>query len=636
MNTTENSAKTRISPEERARLLAVAGNPLHGQVEPLASKPGCFRVCIRIPRKETHSKNATRRLFGVIVGDEFLTAEQYHRKFTRRGNLRVILPEGQPRRPRGRPRRNTVTVMLPNPANDASAATTAPKADPESAFYKNADAGVLTRMLDAVPILYRTAENCGLVSDLCAAYGNDTFAAEILSVAMFWIIDKNNVSQRFPWFSRSHALPFLGQMQEYDLCNMFSALGSMETQLFKLFDLRMRRLPAESRINYDSTTIPTSARDACFAQVSFTKEGTLEALEHFSLLVDQKTHQPVMFQVVQGRTPDCKTVSDLCHRLREIAANPNNLMVCDRGYETLENLMTLDDQGRHYLMAVRSLNQQDIASAIDTCITKVKEPTARHVIPGTEINGMTIPATLRHEGRTLHVWLHVFYDHRQAADKRAALLQRLNDFEALWNSKTEHQRYDLLSDPLRQKYYVRPRVSEMRQPLQRNLADIDYEIDGYGVFANVSNIELSTAQAYDIYRHRDIIEKVFQMGKTGLKIDTARAHRQDTLDGRFVVAFVALTIISELTRQLGQPRELPDRRCKPLRAHTYSVSDVINRTSGIALNYGIKDDRFWLTGVYKDLPRICAACGTADVYERVPPFIYQNRMELARYSKELL
>ena len=48
----------------------------------------------------------------------------------------------------------------------------------------------------------------------------------------------------------------------------------------------------------------------------------------------------------------------------------------------------------------------------------------------------------------------------------------------------------------------------------------------------------------------------------GIKLDTVRTHRQDTMEGRFVVTFVALSIIAELKFQFGKARGFKDRRKK--------------------------------------------------------------------------
>ena len=144
----------------------------------------------------------------------------------------------------------------------------------------------------------------------------------------------------------------------------------------------------------------------------------------------------------------------------------------------------------------------------------------------------------------------------------------------------------------------------------------------FGFFANVSLSEMTSEQAYKIYRGRDNIEKYFESGKMGIKLDTVRAHRQDTMEGRFVVAFVALSIIAELKFQLGQARVFKDKRKKKIAPHEYSVADVIDLTAGITINHAVRTGKSWISGKLNDIARISVACGFSEtLYDKVPNYI---------------
>lgn len=75
-----------------------------------------------------------------------------------------------------------------------------------------------------------------------------------------------------------------------------------------------------------------------------------------------------------------------------------------------------------------------------------------------------------------------------------------------------------------------------------------------------------------------------------------RAHRQDTMEGRFVVAFVALSILAELKHQLSKRRTFEDKRKKDIPEKAYSVSDVLDITAGTTINYGVRTKQHWTGG----------------------------------------
>ena len=84
-----------------------------------------------------------------------------------------------------------------------------------------------------------------------------------------------------------------------------------------------------------------------------------------------------------------------------------------------------------------------------------------------------------------------------------------------------------------------------------------------------------------------------------------RAHRQDTMEGRFVVAFVALSILAELKHQLSKRRTFEDKKKKDIPEKAYSVSDVLDITAGTTINYGVRTKQHW-TG--------CTACFISLLY----------------------
>ena len=511
------STTKQVPLEERAYPLSLAGNPAGGEVFPLTSIPGAYRITIRHnPYCAARKRSVTKRTtYGVVIRDKFYFIDEYHQRFTKRGHLRSSVTPSGPGHPEVDPGKKAPTIELPgrssphkpdashaSGASAAGTATTSPEhpEHPEQAaqtvtgtetpatpqtetgpsagpdfdrrYVKPETPNFFERLLEAVPLLYQAAQNSGLVDDLNVALGDRTLVNQILSIACHWLISENNIARHYPMFAKTHVLPFLGDLDEEQLAKIYSGLGSMKQQISRLFSLRAARLSAKSCVNFDSTTITTSASDACYAQVSLSKEGQIEPLEHFSLLVDQETRLPVLYRLYEGNTPDCKTIGDLSCRLNEIAKGMKNLLVCDRGYETLDNLLTLTLNQQHCLMAVRTLKQSDIAQAIaqhgDELVSSSK-----HLIRGTNVNGMTLPLTIRHGGHDLNVWLHLFFSHNKAYSLRENAIKKINRLSKQWDSRTEKERYALLSNPILKRYFVFPGAAGMSKPLKLDTQALD-------------------------------------------------------------------------------------------------------------------------------------------------------------------
>lgn len=580
------------SPEEKARILALAGNPKNGQVQKLRSIPNAYRISTRkyFYRPDLKRGRDSLKVFGVVINGRFYTPEEYHRKYTVRGRLRPVLPKKGIQRP-----------------------ATAPS-ESAKAFETEANNGTLVqRMLGAVPVLYQTAVNIGLVEDLETAYGQEV-TSEIMSLACHRILDRDSAACRFTQFARNYVLPFPGTLSEQNLADFYRQMGDDDAGLSRLFARRCARLPNGARVNYDSTSIPTTAADIALRDVSGKKEGTFGPMMRLSLLTDQQTGQPVLYRLFGGAVPDCSTVTDLLHCVEELVA-PEKCwcLVFDRGYETVKNLAACAAAGKSVLMAVRNLRQGFIDRAIDA-FSDFWDPSS--CIPGTKVHGHTYKLPIPGQPRELTLWVHIFRDDAKSDTETAGLMAQLERYEKAWEQASGAQRAEMLNRSTAACFTV-----DDQGALQRRNDYINACSRHFGFFADVSTCEMTAAEALEIYHRRDGIEKCFKSGKLDVNLDVVRAHSQETMQGRFVVAFVTLAILTELNRQLGTEKAFPDGRRKTIPRHAYSLTDVLDYTHTITADYAMNTEESWCLGQTAGTARLCEACGTPGVYDGLPRYL---------------
>ena len=330
---------------------------------------------------------------------------------------------------------------------------------------------------------------------------------------------------------------------------------------------------------------------------------------------------PVMYRLFNGNNPDCITVNDLILRIEELfrdAKGKTVLFVFDRGYESKDNLLSCSMNEKPCLMAAKNVELKFIRE-IRNKYDDFRD--ASSVIPGTMVNGHSAEVKLNHRGQEFSVWVHVFRSDEKSLIENKAFFKQLDKFEQNWKNSSRKDRAAMAKDPLSRFYGFRE-LDGLNGKLVRDADATNEYTRDFGFFANVSLSEMTSEQAYNFYRGRDNIEKYFESGKMGIKLDTVRVHRQDTMEGRFVVAFVALSIIAELKFQLGKARVFKDRRKKKIAPHEYSVADVIDMTAGITVNHAVRTGKSWISGKLSNVLRLSVACGfTETLYDREPDYI---------------
>ena len=328
------------SSEEKARILAIAGNPRNGLVEPLLSIPNGYRILTRIYTYDPEKKRSANQKIslGVVIDDKFMTSQEYRSKYTKRGFVRVKQPE--------------------------ASSEEAPETDVSPAAQEQGSGAIYQRMLGAVPILYGSAVNCGMVEDLKKVY-DGTVAQEILSLAIHWIQDRDNGARRFFRFSEVFALPFPGHLDEEQLARLYSHLEKDKVRISKLFALRCERFHPQTCVNYDSNSIPSKASDFYCPKFSNSEDGIIEPMMHLSLLVEQETGMPLMYRLFSVNTPDCVTIVDLIKRIEELSGKHDLLFVFDHVYETRDSLLQCSQDRKKCLMAAASLERKYIRDVRD-------------------------------------------------------------------------------------------------------------------------------------------------------------------------------------------------------------------------------------------------------------------------------
>lgn len=590
------------TPEEKARLLALAGNPKNGLVEKLKSIPNGYRILTRAYAYDPVKKRSrnTKRCIGVVIDDKFCTSEEYHRMYTKRGLSRAAIPD----------------VTAAAPADNKTEKNSPAKPSENRAADSPADFVIYQRLMEAVPILHGAAVNSGILEDLTAAYGDPVIANKILSIAMHWIMGRDTAANRFPLFSKIYALPFQGEISEKQLARLYSKLGANDAAKEQLFSRRSQRFASRSAISYDSVNIPENAEDTSLNS-PLSEEAASPAMR-LSVLTDRDTGQPLRYKLFNGDYPDVSAACDLIPIIQGLSPDKDFLFVFDRRYKTMDNLLSCSLNGIPCLMAASDMDvDESFIKRLRDKYNAFRETFA--IIPGTSVHAHSFRETLNHRGYDFPVWAHAFRDDEKSSQENDDFSENLALFEMIWQRATRSERQELLRNPFSE-FFVFNGTDNNARPERNEEAIRDYTRN-FGFFVLVSLQEMTAEEAYSYCRRRESIEKCFAAGQMTL-IGAGEASRRNSMEGRFVIAFTALSIIAWLENELKKERHLSDRRKKKIAAGEYSIADVTDLTQGITINYEVNSGKCWIGGKIEDPSRLAAACGLPEnLYDRKPDYI---------------
>ena len=540
-------------------------------------------------RKEKRGRDKEVYL-GYIVGDEYFDKDTYKKYFDKFGRRRLV------------PRKNEVVA---EPV-DCGTSTPAP---------------LESRLAAEIPVYYAAAEATGLPEDLAAVWGEDQ-AKAILSLAFHWLSTSENAAYLFESWSFGKLLPFSG-ISAKGTTELFEALARRSGWRKDFFNRRIGRLADNELMSFDATEIGTEACGISYAKFGHGKEGGYQKQVGLVLLVGHDSKMPVLFRVLPGQITDVTTVPDMLFRFGEITENRKVFAaVVDRGYFSLDNIARFSDAGSRVIMAAKT-----DAAWIKDAFEKAYNAdlwSSETRIPGHKCWGVTAPCEPSFkDGKKRNVWVHVFRSDEKTSIENNAFFDSLDQFELdwlAWKAKADGEICPLLESPL-MKFYVQGTGEPGKSKPCRNHAAINDASRYFGLFCNVTTMECTAEEALNSYHVRDLIEKTFKGGKSGAGMDVVRAHSDDVMEGRFIVGFVAMTILNEIYRQMRRSTQVVGKdgtvsTIRPL-IEEMTFNLMKNKLSTPRIVFGRNGKARWME-VTKSQHEIARRLGYPDLYREVP------------------
>lgn len=578
----------------------VVGFPLSEKKAKIIRDPyGNFRVVVRRYYWDSVDQRGKekREYLGYVVDNVYYATEDYRRLFHRDGTKRCA----------------------PKKSMSAKAKDKNMTADLTDSSTQAFLSSLSTILVAEFPVYYAIAKETGLLEDLAQTWGADN-ANKILAIAFHWMHTSSNSAYLFKSWVGGKLLPYWESMESKEMTEFFRELVEQPDWRKTFFNARIARLPEDEVLSYDSTRVATEAVANLYAQCGKGKEGGYQKQVGLALLLGHKTGIPVFFRMFPGQIADVSTVADMLLRFDEINDKKKIFAaVMDRGYFSLENFAKFVDSKSRVIVAA-TMDVKWIREAIEKAITSLWEGSLH--IRG-DVFGVTVPVKPKFDdGVERELWVHVFRSDSKSSIETQAFFTDLEDFESQWKNWDDdaHTGVCPLLKSRKLAYYREPAGLPGQSILERDNEKINEAIRYFGFFCDVTTMPAKATEVYDNYCARDLIEKAFRSGKSDVEMNVARAHSDLTLEGRFLISFVALTILTDFHRRMNlkttrivKGKAVVDR---PL-GDEMTLKEIRNYLGSIRLINDGRGNRIWQEVTVKQ-HNIARRLGFPDLYRELP------------------
>jgi transposase len=410
------------------------------------------------------------------------------------------------------------------------------------------------------------SEQIGLGEDLAAALGPLALSAH--SVARYLLVEGSSTMARFERWSRTHAHPLGRELASQRISELFEFLSQKMAEDY--FRAGASRASGQYRF-YDATSI--SSYSQCIESVRWGRNKDLVPLPQLNVaaILDAQSGLPVWYKDVSGNITDVSIVRVLLRDAGEIGVGRMRLCM-DRGFYSKANIDALMGEHMKFLIGVKT-SYSYVAKTIKENSAELRS--WRNYDEDHHVFGLLVPHAWKHEHAkrsgdveksVKRTYLCLYYAPERVArdeERLAQLLRRLSrELESGCRQEEHEAAYERYFKRVRGGAYVgRDDV-------------IEAERSRFGYFALLSNDASLTAEsALSVYRDKDMIEKAFGDIKDRLDFRTPKVENAETLRGKMLCVFIALTLALEVRRRM----EAADLNAKYTLHELFDELDSIER-----------------------------------------------------------
>ena len=374
----------------------------------------------------------------------------------------------------------------------------------------------------------------------------DDKAGLILDLASYLIVSEDNAAQYYPDYARRHALFTPGMSIVSDSTVSRLLVGVSQDQITQFLDAWNEQKDHRQRIyvSYDSTNKNSQAGDIDLVEFGHPKEDRGLPIINVSLAYDKTNRVPLFYEEYPGSINDVSQLAYLIDKIHAFGYR-NIGFVLDRGYFSRSNIELIEEKGFHFLMMVKgckSLVSSMIEEHCGTFETDWDNRISDGGVYGTTVKRALYPTDAKKR------YFHLFFSRSKMSaesdefekkiDRMAAELQKLEGYTMDEKS--------LIGKPYTD--YFTPHYKDLDNGKKqflfaaKNKQAIARALRLCGYFCLISSSAMTAAEAYRLYRGRDVSEKLFRADKSFLGSKSWRVHSNEAVSTKIFLEFVALII----------------------------------------------------------------------------------------------
>jgi hypothetical protein len=387
-------------------------------------------------------------------------------------------------------------------------------------------------------VLNSLSESLGLEKLLYACFPQ--IYQQLMAMAYYLVTEGGALSYCSTW-CKSHAPTLAPSLSSQRISEILQSITTDQKQTF--LNRWMNKTLEDDYLCYDITSISSYSQVNEYIKYGYNRDKETLPQLNLAMLFGQNSQLPVYFQRLPGNITDVTTMPGLLKTFKALGIKGLSY-VLDKGFYSKKNVDEMVASSHKFLIAV-PLSNKWLQKAVDDVYEAIHGPAGYHKLDDEIIYAHT---RIYPWGEKKHrCYLHLYYN----AKAKAEAIDRFNEDLLAYKEELESGKTESTHQAAYDSFFIITQTPKRGMKITYNTEAVSQHIKRYAGFqALLSNRVKDSIEALRIYRDKDVIEKSFDDLKNQLDMKRLRMHTSRATDGRLLVQFIALILMSGLRKEM--------------------------------------------------------------------------------------
>ena len=405
-------------------------------------------------------------------------------------------------------------------------------------------------------VLRKIIEECSL-NDILGKYFGSRDMGLFLDLAVYSIIAENNAAQYYPDYTYNHPL-FTEKMKQYSDSTVSDFLNSVtddqSTGFLNTWN-ESRNYREKIYISYDSTNKNCQAGDIEMVEFGHPKVDMGEPVFNYAVAYDTHNQEPLFYEKYPGSLNDISQLQFMLDKASGYGYKKIGFIL-DRGYFSCENIQYMDKCGYSFVIMVKGMS-----ALVNELILENKGTFENKRVNNIYEYGV-YGKTIRHKlyaSDKKERYFHLYHSISKESAERIEIENRINQMTQYlkkYQNKVKEfgpgfEKYFNLHYDEKSQAFILP---------EERCSVVERELDLAGYFCIVTSEKMSAKEAIELYKSRDVSEKLFRGDKSYLGNKSIRVYSEESARAKIFVEFVAMIVRCKMYIKLKEEMKKLDKK----------------------------------------------------------------------------